>query len=92
MPNSKPKFVDQDRMKAALFYGAIIDWTTQMGRNLDFWIALNAEQPTMFLRAIRAVWGKEKCQMDVQYDHEKTCEETYYIPITLFIFKNNFLS
>ena len=38
----------------------------------------------MLLRAIRAVWGKEKCQMKFQYDHEKSWGDTYYIPVTLF--------
>ena len=38
----------------------------------------------MLLRAIRAVWEKERCQMNVQYDHEKSWGDTYYIPITLF--------
>ena len=54
------------------------------GRDLDFWISSNPERPTMLLRAIRAVWGKEKSQMEVQYDYEKSCGDTYYIPVTLF--------
>jgi hypothetical protein len=40
-------------------------------------------RPTIILRAIRAIWRKEKCQMDMLYDHEKNLKDTYYIPVTL---------
>ena len=69
--NSRPIFIHEERRIAALFYGAIMDWAAQKGRNLDFWLSTNNDRPTMILRAIRAVWGKENCQMDVQFDHKK---------------------
>ena len=58
VPYSKPRFIDEERRTAAVFYGAIMDWALQKGRDLDFWMSSSSERPTMLLRAIRAVWGK----------------------------------
>ena len=68
---SRPKFKNQERLLAARFYGAIMDWAASKGRGLEFWKSSNPERPTTILRAIRAVWKKEKCQMDVLYKSEK---------------------
>jgi hypothetical protein len=57
--NSRPIFINEERRIAALFYGAIMDWAAQKGRNLDFWLSTNNDRPTMILRAIRAVWEKK---------------------------------
>jgi hypothetical protein len=81
---SRPKFKNQERLLAARFYGAIMDWAASKGRGLEFWKSSNPERPTTILRAIRAVWKKEKCQMDVLYESEKNLETTYYIPACLF--------
>ena len=83
IPNSKPKFIDEGRRMAAVFYGAIIDWATSKGKGLEFWWSGDSMRSTIILRAIRAIWGKEKCQMDMLYDYEKNFEDTYYIPVTL---------
>jgi hypothetical protein len=66
-----------------MFYGAIIDWATSKGKGLEFWWSGDSMRSTIILRAIRAIWGKEKCQMDMLYDYEKNFEDTYYIPVTL---------
>jgi hypothetical protein len=83
-PQSKPKFIDEERRIAAVFYGAIMDWAASKGKSLEFWLSGDSKRSTIILRAIRAVWGKEKCQMDVQFDHEKSLGDAYYIPVTLF--------
>ena len=66
-----------------MFYGAILDWAASKGKGLDFWWSGESMRPTIILRAIRAIWRKEKCQMDMLYDHEKNLKDTYYIPVTL---------
>jgi len=81
---NRPKFKNQERLVAAKFYGAIIEWAASKDRGLEFWKSSSDERPTIILRAIRAVWKKEKCQMDVLYEHEKNLETTYYIPASLF--------
>ena len=70
-PQSKPKFIDEERRIAAVFYGAIMDWAASKGKGLEFWLSADSKRSTIILRASRAVWGKEKSQMDVQFDHEK---------------------
>ena len=77
IPNSKPKFIDEERRMAAVFYGAIIDWATSEGEALEFWWSGDSMRSTIILHAIRAIWGKEKCQMDMLYDSEKNFEDTY---------------
>jgi len=57
---NRPKFKNQERLIAAKFYGAIIDWAASKGRGLEFWKSGNNERPTIVLRAIRAIWKKEK--------------------------------
>ena len=83
-PKSKPRFKDEGRRVAARFYGAILDWAASKGKGLEFWKHVDSERSTIILRAIRAIWGKDKCQMDVMYEYEKNLETTYYIPVTLF--------
>jgi hypothetical protein len=82
-PRSKPRFKDEGRRVAARFYGAILDWAASKGKGLEFWKHSDSTRPTIILRAIRAIWGKERCQMDMLYDYEKNLETTYYIPVTL---------
>jgi len=81
---NRPKFKNQERLVAAKFYGAIIEWAASKDRGLEFWKSGNDERPTIILHAIRAIWKKEKCQMDILYEHEKNLETTYYIPTSLF--------
>jgi hypothetical protein len=63
-PNSKPKFIDEERRVAAVFYGAIMDWAASKGKGLEFWWSGDNARFTIILRAIRAIWGKEKCQKE----------------------------
>ena len=58
-PHSKPKFIDEERRVAAIFYGAIMDWAASKGKGLEFWLSGDSTRSTIILRAIRAVWGKE---------------------------------
>jgi len=84
-PNGRPRFKNEERRVAARFYGAILDWAASKGKGLEFWKHSDSLRPTIILRAIRAIWKKEKCQMDVLYEYEKNLETTYYIPVTLFV-------
>ena len=77
IPNSKPRFKEEGRRAAARFYGAILDWAASKGKGLEFWRYGDSTRSTIILRAIRAIWGKEKCQMDMLYDYEKNLENTY---------------
>ena len=50
--NSNPKFINEERRVAAVFYGGIMDWASQKGQGLEFWTSTSSDGPTMVLRAI----------------------------------------
>jgi hypothetical protein len=86
VPKSRPRFKEAGRRAAAQFYGAIMDWAESKGKGLGFWRSGESTRFTIILRAIRAIWKKEKCQMEMLFDSEKNLETTYYIPISLLTY------
>ena len=86
VPKSRPRFKEEGRRAAAQFYGAIMDWAESKGKGLGFWRSGENTRFTVILRAIRAIWKKERCQMDMLFDSEKNLETTYYMPISLLTY------
>ena len=88
-PHSKPKFINEERRIAAVFYGAIMDWAASKGKGLDFWLSGENTRSTIILRAIRAIWGKETCQMNVQFDSEKSLGDNFPILMWAEMFRTS---
>ena len=84
--NSRTRIRDVGRRDAARFYCSALDWASQKGKDLSFWRSNDETRPTIVLRAIRAIWKKEKCHMEMLYEIEKNIATTHYIPISLITY------
>ena len=73
-------FIDETEQESAVFFNAILWWTSEVGLESDYWGSVRHSQRSTILKAIKEIWKKPRCRLGLYFEYQRE-PDTFYIPM-----------